>query len=380
MSKRPEDMTVAELKDELRGLDEKVSGKKSELISRLKAAKKQKSPKSSRKSPARTPEERAADLPIGEERTGRDGIQYEVTDTKAGKRWRKCSASTATCSPVATSVSIDTELRKMTIPQLKARMTQEELKQLRSDVRKARKSSPKKDDYINFLLVKESESRPSPSRKTSKRPTSSRRLTRKEKGKEKVSPVPSRRKKTPTGRKTATPSETIDLDGWTVVGELEPAFNFMKIYNEERLRAQIAEKDPQTKKKYKGFLRLEADKDCKTNCGAQILGVNMMKGEYPLSVDFERNYIVGLDIGEAKPSGPERGDFSFVQHLVIADVSAMYNFIRDVDTFDQLLSKTPRPGNIKVISNPPRKTPYLMACKAQGENGIWRALHIKRSS
>lgn len=375
MSKAIDDMTVAELKVELRDLGEKVSGKKAELVSRLKKAKRGKSPKSSpRKSPRKVPKKKATEEDVGSVKSGMDGNKYQVIKNKGGKnQWVKCSSEKASCSPSATKASLKKDLEKMTVAQLKKKLTKDELDVLGDRAKTLRgRRSPLKKELVAAVLKKEG--KVSPKKVSERRPTSPK---RRKKGKERVDKKPK-----PSPKRKVTPDKDvvgIELSGLTIVGELEEAYDFLRISGKADLMSKIEVKKAENPPaKYRGIYRLESDASCKKNCGAQVFGVEMEAGEYPIDAVFKSKSLNAVYVGGGKPKGAFRGDLSFLQHFVVADLDAMYNFIRGVNSFDELLAKE-RPSTIQIFSNPPRKTPYLMNFKLPGKDGVYTGIYASRA-
>ncbi len=376
MSKAIDEMTVKELKEELRKLDLKVGGNKSVLKDRLAAAREEgsstqrKTSPKKKKSPTGTPEEKATGFDVGIQEEGEDGQTYEVVVTKAGKRWRKCSATTATCTLAATESSRELELKKLTIPKLKERLERlgVNLTELRAKVRAGRKgparkgSPPNKKEYIAAILEKEGSRKKTPPKRSPKKtpPSSKRKIAPKrkpDKGKERVKDKPITKPKRKADSKSAM---SIELRGWTVVGELQEAFHFLKTFDQSQLMDRLKDAQETTKEQqFAGIVRLEADAGCERNCGAQALVVQMSHEEYPIEPLYnKRKFLIGVNVG-GKPKGPIRADVSILQYLIVADLDALYRFIQDVDTMDQLLTRE-RPNSIQIFANPPIKAPKLM--------------------
>ena len=267
--------------------------------------------------------------------------------------------------PSPKKVLTKAELKKLTVKQLKNMLTAEEMKELRKKVREedpARKSPPRKNEWINAVhtkLKREAKERASPKRGSSprrssegkeraspKRGSSPRRSS---KGKERASP---RR----TSKDKTTPELGIELRGWTVVGELEAAFLFLKSFDRSRLMDRLE------KEGKKGLVRLEPDPGCEINCGAEALGIKMKEGEYRLDMKMYRNFVQEVKLGEMEGAKTAKVDFSFLQTLVIADLSALLSYIEDRDVKDiEAADPESTPSGIVLIRNPPNtKTPRLM--------------------
>lgn len=288
MATKPiDEMTVRELKDELRDRDLKLNGNKSELVERLREAlegegtvmgdemeqeasiargadffrrespktkrrssteKKKKSTSPKKKSPS-TPGTKATDFDEGTVKKGRGGDDYEVAVNKSGRKyWRKCTASTAKCGTKEAemveevSEEVDTEewnkLVSKKVPNLK------KLASKKDPNYEKKYGKLVKYQLIMFLLTGLPGDKPpkgtSPKRKkvttppvSPKRkrtgttpPVSPKKKPKKtRKGKERGEPEPESEIQVP---EKATDVGRVTLDRWTVIGELDPLFVFLQ--------------------------------------------------------------------------------------------------------------------------------------------------------
>jgi len=271
-------------------------------------------------------------------------------------------------TPSPAKVPTKAELKKNnTVKQLQAMLTKDELKELRKNIGR---SSPRKDEYVDFIhdkLTREAEKSAPPKRGPSPRRSS--------KGKERASPKRgSSPRRSSKGKERASPRRTskdkttpelgIELRGWTVVGELEAAFLFLKSFDRSRLMERLE------KEGKKGLVRLEPDPGCEINCGAEALGIKMKEGEYRLDMKMYRNFVQEVKLGEMEGAKTAKVDFSFLQTLVIADLSALLSYIEDRDVKDiEAADPESTPSGIVLIRNPPNtKTPKLMNVLFPGKN------------
>lgn len=278
---------------------------------------------------------------------------------KRGPSPRRTSKSKERASPKRgpspKKVLTKAELKKLKVTQLRDMLTAEEKKELRKKVREgdpARKSPPRKNELVNAIYAKlkrEAEESAPPKRGPSPRRSS--------KGKERASPRRSSKDKT-------TPELGIELRGWTVVGELEAAFLFLKSFDRSRLMERIENEGK------KGLVRLEPDPGCEVNCGAEALGVFMDAREYGVYPRMYRNFVQGVKLGEMEGAKTAKADFSFLQTLVIADLPALLDYIEDKDVKDiEAADLKSTPPGIVLIRNPPNtKTPRLMNVLFPGKN------------
>ena len=112
-----------------------------------------------------------------------------------------------------------------------------------------------------------------------------------------------------------------------------------------------------------GLVRLEPDPGCEINCGAEALGIKMKEGDYGVyTKKNNRGYVQEVKLGEMEGTNTAKADFSFLQTLVIADLSALLSYIDDKEVADiEATDPTLMPRDIVLLRNPPgTKTPRLM--------------------
>ena len=415
MTDKPiEEMLVKELKDELRKRGLKVSGKKAELQNRLREAiseegpskrpsprKKSPKKKTPRKKSPDTPSVKASDQEEGTIMEGRNKINYEVAVNKAGKKfWRKCTAKTASeACKIAEQEKEEAEIDVEEWNRLQA-MKVAELKKA------AKKKDPKYEEKYGKRLVKwqlmmfllTGDPGPKPPKGTSPRrkkvPT---------KPKRRPSPPPkSRKEKEPVEEEEEEeeeeeikiPAKTnhigeVALDGWTVVGELDPLFSFLKSFsNIEDLISKIEKaKFP---KGSENIVRLEPDPNCDIEtgtCGAQALGIFIESGSYDLFAEFTTaKYLKQLYVGPYTllKKAKTKADFGLLKTLVVGNLEDFKALVDKYESSSDLLEDMGREvvdGNVVILSNPStaKRTNLMNVRLALDGKGVYRGIHITRS-
>jgi len=298
---------------------------------------------------------------------------------KRGPSPRRSSESSEESDKTPTKVLTKDELKKFTVGKLKLMLTAEEKKELRKKVREgdpARKSPPRKNEFVDAIYAKlerEAKERASTKRGSSPRRTSKgkeRASTKRgssprrtSKGKERAS---TKRGSSPrrSSKDKTTPELGVELTGWTVVGEMEAAYLFLKSFDRSRLMERLETEGKE------GLVRLEPDPGCEINCGAEVLGIKMDAREYGVYEKMARGFVQEVKLGEMEGAKKAKVDFSFLKTLVIADLVALLTYIEDKEWGDITEADSERmPPGIVLIHNPPdTKTPRLMNVLFPGNN------------
>jgi len=424
------DLTVAQLKQELRDRELKVSGNKTELLKRLREAlaeegsaeagggateKKKETTTRKKKSPG-TPSAKASEFEAGAVKKGRGGGDYEVAVNKYGKKyWRKYTASKATTpTPTATATATATAATPEAVDEIEEwnKLVRKKMQQLKEMARDKDPDYEKtygklvKFQLIKFLLTGDPGPRPpkgiSPKRKqvpSKEKPKPSR------KGKERTDaesePEPEPGLEPEIGR--VGEFKEIVLGEWTALGELDVLFSFLKeVEDEEQLFKYIQDGiDNTPKEQVKGsenIIRFEPDPYCDLSsgtCGAQALGIFLESGVYRVSAEYTKaNYLKSLyvDFGSGSGSGkhselPTLADFGLLKNLVLADLFVLKARVDRYDTVAELLEGMGGKSqifdeNFVLLSNPIKaKRGNIMNVKfATRAEGVYNGLFINRSS
>jgi len=320
-------LKVPELKAELKKLG--VTGysrwNKAKLQAELKKALKAKARKSPRKSPrGKSPRKR--------------------TPPRARSRSRSRSRSRG---PAYT----EAQLSKMKVTELNALMD-DDSKRLAKEAAKSRgKARPNKAEKVAAILQAQRRAVKGKERKVEK---SVEDITGRDVD---VEPMP-------TGAR-------LDLSGWTIVGELEPAFFFLKGFDRTRLRERIEAESTDV-----GLVRFEPDPTCVNNCGSEVLcvDVNGRKGGYPLEVNLRGGYLQDVSVGELTGKGKDRirADFFFQENLLIADLDDVYRLMpaSNIEEFRGMIEAE----NVAVVTSKKLASPKRMVLKFRGDrpyNGFY---------
>ena len=426
-----DDLTVAQLKQELRDRDLKVSGNKPELLKRLREAlagegsagaagegatekekEKEKETTTRKKKSPGTPSTKASEFEAGTVKKGRGGGDYEVAVNKYGKKyWRKYTASKAT-TPTATATATATPEAVKEIEEWN-KLVRKKMWQLKEMARDKDPDFEKtygklvKFQLIQFLLTGDPGPKPpkgiSPKRKQVP-----------------VKPVPSKGKPKPSrkGKERADAEPEPDLEPeirhvgefkevalgeWTALGELNVLFSFLKeVEDEEHLFKYIQDGiDNTPKEQVKGsenIIRFEPDPNCDLSsgtCGAQALGIFLESGVYRVSAEYTKaNYLKALyvDFGSGSDSGkrselPTLADFGLVNNLVLADLFTLKARVDRYDTVAELLEGMGGRGqvfdeNFVLLSNPIKaKRAHIMEVKfVTRAEGVYNGLYVHRST
>lgn len=318
------------------------SGKnKSELQKMLKNALRAKKSKSSprkkssstkgspRRSPGNnTPENSASNFLVGTVDLGRDGNEYEVAQRSNGvKFWKACTVSTASCDQPPVSSGSKDEYTKEKLEAMSAAavrsLLDDDTKELARELAKERGATarPTKKDNINAIL---------------------RLQKRKGKGKEKDEEIEDIKESKRVRFETKveeiigedvdvelkSPDGMVFLNGWTVVGELEPAVNFLLGFVKEDLLKLIEESNK------RGLVRFEPDPDCETNCGSEVICLRLEENEYNFESNLRGGYLQEVEVGEVKGKGKVLADFYYKNNLLVGDLDGLYNLISSLETPD----------------------------------------------
>jgi len=419
MSSKPiDEMNVFELKDELRARDLKVSGKKAELVERLREAlegegpAQKKSPKAKKKSPG-TPSAKASDFDEGNVKTGRGGEDYEVAVNKSGRKyWRKCTASTAKCGPAAVAAEEIEEAAEEIEEAVEEIDTEEWNKLVGKKVADLKKLAKKRDSdyedkygkslvkYQLIMLILTGNPGPKPAKgtspkrkKVSAKPVSPKKKPKPtRKGKERGEPEPEPEIRLPA--KTTNVGEVV-LDGWTAIGELDSLFSFLKEFSSyEELAREIEEGIDNTPSDQvegsENIIRFEPDANCDLSsgtCGAQALGVFLESGSYDLFAEYTKSkYLKELYVGPYTrlEKAPTKADFGLVRNLVLADLRILKDIVDRYESAALMLDSMGREifdSKFILLSNPERaKRTYIMNVNfATNGKGVYQGIHIHRA-
>ena len=390
-----DNFNVTELRKELK--NQGVSGysgkNKSELQKMLKKAlraKKRKSSPRKKSSPSKgsprrspgtnTPENSASDFLVGTVDLGRDGNEYEVAQRSNGvKFWKSCTVSTASCENPPVSSGSKDEYTKEKLEAMSAAavrgLLDNDSKELAKELAKERGATarPTKKDNINAIL------------KLQKRKEKG-----KEKGKEKAEEIEDIKEskrvrfETKVGEiigedvdvEPKSPDDMVVLKGWTVVGELEPALNFLIGWSKFELIKLIEDSNK------RGLVRFEPDPDCKTDCGSQVICLHAEENAYNFESNLRGGYLQEVEVGEVKGKGKVLADFYYKNTLLVGDLDGLFDLIYlDTANISEVLADPQNKfENVVVVDAKPQEAKRMEILFNFRDKDVYNGFVVRNSS